>query len=57
MRFKLLKSNKLTLNVKKTKHVSMGSHYRLRKLNGDLNVTVNSKKLTQVTNYSIDMWE
>ena len=37
--------------------MSMGSHYRLRKLNGDLNVTVNSQKLTQVTNYSIDMWE
>ena len=29
----------------------VGSHYRLRKLNGDLNVTVNSQQLTRVTNY------
>ena len=39
---KWLKSNKLTLNVKKTKYMIIGSHYRLRHLNGDLNVTVNS---------------
>ena len=37
---KWLKSNKLTLNVKKTKYMIIGSHYRLRHLNGDLNVTV-----------------
>ena len=29
----------------------IGSHYRLRHLNGDLNVTVNSQQLTRVTNY------
>ena len=48
---KWLKSNKLTLNVKKTKYMIIGSHYRLRHLNGDLNVTVNSQQLTRVTNY------
>ena len=29
----------------------IGSHYRLRHLNGDLNVTVNSQQLTRVTYY------
>ena len=29
----------------------VGSHYQLRKLNGDLNVAVNSQQLTRVTNY------
>ena len=48
---KWLKSNKLTLNVKKTKYMIIGSHYRLRHLNGDLNVTVNCQQLTWVTNY------
>ena len=48
---KWLKSNKLTLNVKKTKYMIIGSHYRLRHLNGDLNVTVDSQQLTRVTNY------
>ena len=48
---KWLKSNKLTLNVKKTKYMISGSHYRLRHINGDLNVTVNSQRLTRVTNY------
>ena len=48
---KWLKSNKLTLNAKKTKYMIIGSHYRLRYLNGDLNVTVNSRQLTRVTNY------
>ena len=48
---KWLKSNKPTLNVKKTKYLIIGSHYRLRHLNGDLNVTVNSQQLTRVTNY------
>ena len=33
---KWLKSNKLTLNDKKTKYMIIGSHYRLRHLNGDL---------------------
>ena len=47
---KWLKSNKLTLNVKKTKYMIIGNHYRLRELNGDLNVTVNSQQLTWVTN-------
>ena len=48
---KWLKSNKLTLNVKKTINMIIGSHYRLRHLNGDLNVTVNSQQLTRMTNY------
>ena len=48
---KWLKSNKLTLNVKKTKYMIIGSHYRLRHLNGDLNVTVNGQRLTRATNY------
>ena len=47
---KWLKSNKLTLNVKKTKYMIIGSHYRLRHLN-DLNVTVNGQRLTRATNY------
>ena len=50
---KWLKSNELTLNVKKTKYMIIGSHCRLRKLNGDLNVTVNSQQLTRVTNYTL----
>ena len=29
----------------------IGSHYRLRHLNGGLNVTVDSQQLTRVTNY------
>ena len=37
--------------IKKTKYMIIGSHYRLRNLNGDLNVTVNSQQLTRVTNY------
>ena len=40
---KWLKSSKLTLNVKKTKYMTIGSHYRLWHLNGDLNVTVNTQ--------------
>ena len=28
----------------------IGSHYRLRHLNGDLNVTVNGQRLTRATN-------
>ena len=48
---KRLKSNKLTLNVKKTKYLIIGRHYRLRHLNGDLNVTVNSQQFTRVINY------
>lgn len=48
---KWLKSNELTLNVKKTKYMFIGSHYRLRHLNGDLNVTVKYQQLTRVTIY------
>ena len=44
---KWLKSNKLTLNVKKTKYMVIGSHYRLR----HLNVTVNGQQLTRANNY------
>ena len=50
---KWLKSNKLTLNVKKTKYLIIGSHCRPRKLNGDLNVTVYSQQLTRVINYTL----
>lgn len=32
---KSLESNKLTLNVKNTKYMIIGSHYRLRHLNGE----------------------
>ena len=46
-----LQSNKLTLNVKKTKYIIIGSHYRLRHLNGHLNATVGSPQLTRATNY------
>ena len=50
---KWLKSNKLTLNVKKTKYMIIGSHQRLRhlKINGDFNIIVSSQQLTRVTNY------
>ena len=48
---KWLKSNKLTLNVKKTKYMIIGSHHRLRHLNVDLNVTVNGQRFTRATNY------
>ena len=48
---KWLKSNKLALNVKKTKYMINGSHYRPTHLTGDLNVNVNSQQLTRVTNY------
>ena len=30
--------------------MKIGSHYRLRHLNGDLNITVNNQQLTRVTN-------
>lgn len=48
---KWLQSNKLTLNVKKTKYITIGSHYRLRHLNGHLNATVGGPQLTRATNY------
>ena len=48
---KWLKSSKLTLNVKKTIYMTIGSHYRLWHLNGDLNVTVNTQQLTRVNSY------
>ena len=37
-----LKSKKLTLNVKKTKQMIIGRHFRLRHLDGDLKFTVNN---------------
>ena len=46
-----LKSNKLTLNVKKTKYMIIGSQYRLRLLNRDFNVPVSFQQFTPVTNY------
>ena len=48
---KWLKSHQ-HINVKKTKYIIIGNHCRPRHLNGDLNVTVNSQQLTQVTNYT-----
>ena len=37
--------------IEKTKYMITGSHCRLRHLNSDLNVTVNSQQFTRVTNY------
>ena len=48
---KWLQSNKLTLNVKKTKYMIIGSHYRLRHLNEDLNVRVDSQQLMRAATY------
>ena len=39
------------LRKKRDIYVIIRSHYRLRHLNGDLKVTVNSQQLTRVTNY------
>ena len=49
---KWLQSNKLKLNVKKTKYmISIGSHYRLRHWNGNLSVRVDSHQLMRATTY------
>ena len=40
-----LTANKLTLNVKKTKFMLIGSLYRLSQVNNDFTVQVNSKSL------------
>ena len=48
---KWLQSNKLTLNVKKTKYMIIGSHYRLRHLNKELGVRVDSQQLMRATTY------
>lgn len=50
---KWLQSNKLTLNVKKTKYMIMGSHYRLRHLNEDLDIEVTNQQLMRVTTLKI----
>ena len=46
-----LQSNKLTLNVKKTKYMIIASQYRLRHLNEDSNIRVGDQKLTRATAY------
>ena len=48
---KWLQSNKPTVNVKKTKYMNIGSHYRLRHLNEDLNVRVDSQQLMRAITY------
>ena len=48
---KWLQSNKLTIIVKKTKYMIIGSHYRLRNLNNDLNIKVDNQQLTRASSY------
>lgn len=50
---KWLQSNKLTLNVKKTKYMIIGSHYRLRDLNEDLGIKVTNQQLMRATTLKI----
>lgn len=50
---KWLQSNKLTLNVKKTKYMIIGSHYRLRHLNEDLGIEVTNQQLMRATTLKI----
>ena len=50
---KWLQSNKLTLNVKKTKYMIIGSHYRLRHLNEDLDIEVTNQQLMRATTLKI----
>ena len=43
-----LHANKLSLNVKKTKYMIMGSHYRLSHLEHDFDIKVNDRSLERV---------
>ena len=47
-----LQSNKRTLNGKNTKYMIIGSQYRLRHLNEDLDIRVGDQKLTRATTYT-----
>ena len=44
----LLSANKLTLNVKKTKYMLIGSQFKLSQINSDCTVKVNNTKLERV---------
>jgi len=46
-----LHSNKLTLNVKKTKYAIIGSRYKLNNLNHDFIVSVDNREIERVTSY------
>ena len=46
-----LHSNKLTLNVKKTKYAIISSRYKLNKLNHDFIVSVDNWEIERVTSY------
>ena len=46
-----LHSNKLTLNVKKTKYAIIGSCYKLNNLNHDFIVSVDNREIERVTSY------
>ena len=46
-----LHSNKLTLNVKKTKYAIIGSRYKLNNLNHDFIVSVANREIERVTSY------
>ena len=41
----LLSANKLTLNVKKTKYMLIGSQFKLSQINGDFTIKVNKYTL------------
>ena len=43
-----LSANKLTLNVKKTKYMLMGSQFKLSQINNDFTVKVNNTTLERV---------
>ena len=44
----LLSANKLTLNVKKTKYMLIGSQFKLSQINSDCTVKVNNTKLERL---------
>ena len=46
-------ANKLTLNIKKTKFILIGSLYRLSQVHNDFTVQVNSKSLERVSEHKI----
>ena len=43
-----LSANRLTLNVKKTKYMLIGSQFKLSQINSDFTVKVNNKPLERV---------
>ena len=46
-----LSANKLTLNVKNTKYILIGSKFKLSQINSDFTVKVNNKPLERVIKY------